>query len=62
MNPNIEVISYTVSLIIKATIVAARFSGRIRKRSLKRLAVMDIDEKDTSRSRWILTGYVHATL
>ena len=46
MNKNCEVISYAVALIIKSTVVAARFSGRIRNRSLKRLAYMDIDEKD----------------
>ena len=46
MNQNIEVITYAVSLIFKAAIVAAKYSGRVRKRSLKRLAIMDIDEKD----------------
>ena len=46
MKHNIEAITYAVSLIGKAAIVAARFSGRVRKRSLKRLAAMDIDEKD----------------
>ena len=46
MNQNIEAITYAVSLIFKAAIVAAKYSGRVRKRSLKRLAAMDIDEKD----------------
>ena len=46
MNQNIEVITYAVSLIFKAVIIAAKYSGRVRKRSLKRLAIMDIDEKD----------------
>ena len=46
MNQNIEVITYAVSLIFKAAIIAAKYSGRVRKRSLKRLAIMDIDEKD----------------
>jgi hypothetical protein len=46
MNKNREVISCAIALIIKSAIVAARFSGRIRKRSLKRLAAMDISEKD----------------
>jgi transposase InsO family protein len=46
MNKNGEVISCAIALIIKSAIVAARFSGRIRKRSLKRLASMDIHEKD----------------
>ena len=46
MNKNLDVIIHAVTLIIKATIMAARFSGRVRKRSLKRLAAMDIDTKD----------------
>ncbi|MFC1652745.1 DDE-type integrase/transposase/recombinase [Planctomycetota bacterium] len=46
MKHNIEAIIYAVSLIFKAAIVAAKYSGRVRKRSLKRLATMDIDEKD----------------
>ncbi len=43
MNQNIEVITYAVSLIFKAAIIAAKYSGRVRKRSLKRLADMDAD-------------------
>ena len=46
MNKNLDVIIHAVTLIIKAAIMAARFSGRVRKRSLKRLAAMDIDTKD----------------
>ena len=46
MNKNLEIISYAVSLIVKAALLAARFTGRARKRSLKRLASMDIDAKD----------------
>jgi putative transposase len=46
MNKDLDVISYAVSLIIKAAILAARFSGRVRKRSLKRLVAMDADTKD----------------
>ncbi|MHC4147340.1 MAG: helix-turn-helix domain-containing protein, partial [Planctomycetota bacterium] len=46
MNKNLDVITLAVTLIIKAAIMAARFSARVRKRSLKRLAAMDIDEKD----------------
>ncbi len=45
MNMNLDIITYAVSLIIKAVIMAARFSGRVRKRSLKRLAAMDADAK-----------------
>jgi transposase InsO family protein len=46
MKQNMEIIAYVVSLMIKAAVVAARYSGRVRKRSLKRLAVMDIDDKN----------------
>ena len=45
MNKNSGVFTCAITLIIKSAIVAARFSGRIRKRSLKR-ASMDILEKD----------------
>ena len=46
MDKNLDIITYAVALIIRAVIIAARFSGAVRKRSLKRLAAMDIDEKD----------------
>ena len=46
MCKNHDSITFAVSLIFKAAIVAAKYSGRVRKRSLKRLAAMDIDEKD----------------
>ena len=46
MAPNIEIFNAAVTLIIKSAILAARFSGRARKRSLKRLSKMDADEKD----------------
>jgi hypothetical protein len=46
MTKNLDIISAAVSLIIKATLLAARFSGRVRKRSLKRLAAMNVDTKD----------------
>jgi transposase InsO family protein len=46
MATNIEIVNAAVTLIAKAAILAARFSGRVRKRSLKRLASMDIDDKD----------------
>jgi len=46
MNKNLDVITHAVTLIIKSAIMAARFSGRVRKRSLKRLAAMDADTKD----------------
>jgi len=46
MTKNLDIINAAVSLIIKAALLAARFSGRVRKRSLKRLASMDADTKD----------------
>jgi transposase InsO family protein len=46
MSGNSDIFSDTVSLIVKAALLAARFSGRIRKRCLPRLASMDIDSKD----------------
>ena len=46
MATNIGIVNAAVTLIVKAAILAARFSGRARKRSLKRLASMDIDDKD----------------
>jgi len=45
MAENSAVLKTTVSLLIRAVLLAARFSGRVRKRSLKRLAVMDVDAK-----------------
>ena len=46
MATNIEIVNAAVTLIIKAAILAARFSGRARKRSLKRLSKMNADDKD----------------
>ena len=46
MATNIEIVNAAVTMIVKAAILAARFSGRARKRSLKRLTKMDIDNKD----------------
>ena len=46
MTKNIDIINAAVELIIKAVIFAAGFSGRVRNRSLKRLAAMDVNEKD----------------
>ena len=46
MEKDLDIITYAVSLIIKAAIIAASFSGRARKRSLKQLAAMDVDGKN----------------
>jgi len=57
MTKNLDIINAAVSLIIKAALLAARFSGRVRKRSLKRLSAMDIDEKDKEILFLILQRY-----
>ena len=46
MDKNLDIITYAVSLIVIAAIMAARFSGRVRKRSLRSLAAVDADTKD----------------
>ena len=46
MTNNLDIVNAAVTLIIKAALLAARFSGRARKRSLKRLSKMDADDKD----------------
>jgi len=38
MAENLDVLNTTVSLLIKAALLAARFSGRVRQRYLNRLA------------------------
>jgi hypothetical protein len=45
MAENLDVLNAAVSLLIQAVLLAARFSGRVRRRSLKRLATMDADTK-----------------
>ena len=46
MHKNLDVITYPVFLIAKADIMASGFSGRARKRSLKRLSRRDTDTKE----------------
>jgi len=46
MDKNPDITNFAVSMIIKAVVIAARFSGIVRKRSLKRLAAMEVDAKD----------------
>ena len=46
MDKNPDITNFAVSLIIKAALIAARFSGIVRKRSLKRLAAMEVGAKD----------------
>ena len=43
MAENLDILNTAVSLLIRAALLAARFSGRVRQRSLKRLASRDID-------------------
>ncbi len=42
----IEILNMAIGLTVKSVVLAAQFSGRIRKRNLKRLSKMKIDEKD----------------
>ncbi|HUV62873.1 MAG TPA: DDE-type integrase/transposase/recombinase [Sedimentisphaerales bacterium] len=43
MAENLDILNAAVSLLVRAALLAARFSGRVRRRSLKRLAAMDTD-------------------
>ena len=45
MAENLDVLNTAVSLLIRATLLAARFSGRVRLRYLRRLASRDVDAK-----------------
>ena len=42
---NLEILNAAVSLLVRAALLAARFSGRVRQRSLKRLVAKDADGK-----------------
>ena len=59
MDKNLDTTTFAVSLIIKAVVIAARFSGIVLKRSLKRLAAMEVDAKDKEiiflRDMWSAT-------
>ncbi len=46
MAKNLDIITTAVSLIIKAALLAAQWSGRARRRGLEKLAAMDADAKD----------------
>jgi transposase-like protein len=45
MAENLDILNAAVSLLVRAALLAARFSGRVRQRSLKRLAARDTDAK-----------------
>jgi len=42
---NLDILNTAVSLLIRAVLLAARFSGRVRQRNLKRLASRNVDAK-----------------
>jgi hypothetical protein len=43
MADNLEILNTAVSLVVRAALLAARFSERVRQRSLRRLASRDVD-------------------
>jgi len=45
MPESLDIFNAAVSLLVRATLLATRFSGHVRKRSLKRLADRDTDAK-----------------
>ena len=45
MAENLDILNAAVSLLIRAALLAARFSGRMRQRYLTRLACRDVDAK-----------------
>jgi putative transposase len=45
MAENLDTLNTAVSLLIRAALLAARFSGRVRQRYLKRLVCRDVDAK-----------------
>jgi hypothetical protein len=45
MAENLDILSAGVSLLVKAALLAARFSGCVRRRSLRRSATRDVDAK-----------------
>jgi hypothetical protein len=45
MAENLDILNAAVSLLVRAALLAARFSGRVRRRSLRRLGARDADAK-----------------
>jgi hypothetical protein len=45
MADNLDILNTAVSLLIKAALLTARFSARVRQRSLKRLASRDVTDR-----------------
>jgi hypothetical protein len=46
MKNQTEIITYAVSMILKAALLAATWAGKARKHGLKSIAKLPIDEKD----------------
>ncbi len=46
MSTKKEIITYAVSMILKAALLAAVWAGKIRKRGLESIAKLPFDEKD----------------
>lgn len=57
MTENLDLLNMAVSLLVRAALLAARFAGRVRRRSLKRLAAKDTDAK--AREILFLKDRVH---
>ncbi len=46
MKKKTEIITYAVSMILKAALIAAAWAGKSRRRGLESIVKMSIDEKD----------------
>jgi hypothetical protein len=46
MKNQTEIITYAVSMILKAALLAATWAGKVRKHGLKSIAKLSIEEKD----------------
>ena len=57
MAENLDVLNTAVSLLVRAALLATRFSGRVRQRHLKHLASRDVDAK--AREILFLKDRVH---
>jgi hypothetical protein len=64
MAENLDLVNTAVSLLVRAALLAARFLGRVRRRSLKRSAAMDdhLTSLCTEFESWYNTWRPHMTL
>ena len=46
MKNQTEIITYAVSMILKAALLAATWAGKVRKHGFKSIAKLSIEEKD----------------